>query len=163
LRLDVKALGDYTKSLLKIQPGAIAEIEGAYGKFSYKNYDNTDQIWIAGGIGITPFLSMARSLKPEQKINVDLYYSVKSADELVDYQTLASIMSTESMRFRLIPHIADTSGFLTADIIEKQSGTLKDRDFYICGPPPMMKSMKAQLKTKGVPKYRMHSEEFAMS
>ncbi len=162
LRLSVKALGDYTTALINLKPGAIAEIEGAYGKFSYTNYTNPKQVWIAGGIGITPFLSMAGSLLPEQELEVDLYYSVKAASEFVDFEKLSNITST-AHHFRTIPWITDERGFLSADAIEKESQTLVGKDFYICGPPGMMKAMRAGLRAKGVPNYRIHSEEFAMS
>lgn len=59
----VKALGDHTAALMTLPPGAFADIEGPYGAFSYLNVPNVRQIWIAGGIGVTPFLSMARSLE----------------------------------------------------------------------------------------------------
>lgn len=163
LKLCVKVLGDYTKDLLQLKPGAIAEIEGAYGKFSYKNYDNPNQVWIAGGIGITPFISMAKSLTVETPLNVDLYYSVKREVEMVDYPALEKLTMNKNLHFRLIPHIADVQGFLTADIIEKRSSSLEGKDFYICGPPVMMKTMRKQLQQKGVPNWRIHSEEFAMT
>lgn len=164
LRLSVKALGDYTRELLQLKPGAIAEIEGAYGRFSYRNYDNPNQIWVAGGIGITPFISMARNLHAEKPMNVDLYYSVKTETELVNYQELATIMASPSLHFRLIPYIADKQqGFLTADYIAKNSNGLANKDIYICGPPIMMKSLRKQFIIQKVPNFRIHSEEFAMT
>ncbi len=163
LRLSVKALGDYTKQLLQLKPGAIAEIEGAYGKFSYRNYDNPNQIWIAGGIGITPFLSMARSLHVEKAMKIDLYYSVKSAEELVNKEELQAIMGNSGLHFRLIPFIADKQGFLTADYVETTSKGLEGKDIYLCGPPPMMKSLRKQFTMKKIPNYRIHSEEFSMT
>ena len=164
LRLSVKALGDYTRDLLQLKPGAIAEIEGAYGKFSYRNYQNTNQIWVAGGIGITPFISMARNLHVEKPMQIDLYYSVKTETELVNYQELSTIMSTSAHHFRIIPYIADKQqGFLTADFIAKNSNGVAEKDIYICGPPTMMKSLRKQFIMLRVPNYRIHSEEFAMS
>jgi predicted ferric reductase len=162
LRLSAKALGDYTTALMNIKPGAIAEIEGAYGKFSYRNYKSVDQIWIGGGIGITPFLSMARSLVPGD-LKVDLYYSVKSTAEFVDFETLASLVPQLNNKFRVIPWVADERGFLTADAVEKESGGITGKDIFICGPPMMMKAMREQLRTKGVPNSMIHSEEFSMS
>ncbi len=87
LQMSVKALGDYTSKLEKLTPGIEADIEGAYGRFSYTNYSNKDQIWIAGGIGVTPFLSMMKDL-PETGCRVELYYSVKTESELIDWPLL---------------------------------------------------------------------------
>lgn len=163
LRLSVKALGDYTASLVNIKPGAIAEIEGAFGKFSYSNFKNKNQIWIAGGIGITPFLSMAQDLLKEPNYRIDLYYSVKSTSELIDFQNLTEIARLSQNRFRIIPNVSETSGMLTVDKIEYWSGGLAGKEIFICGPPPMMKALKAQLDAKNFPMSNVHSEEFAMS
>ena len=107
LAISVKALGDYTNALPKLKQGCIVEIEGAYGKFTYTNFKNRDQIWIAGGIGVTPFTSMAKSL-PDDGYSIDLYYSVKSETELVDWEILSGIAQAKKGKFRLIPFVADT-------------------------------------------------------
>lgn len=163
LQLSVKGLGDYTNFLPQIQSGAIADIEGAYGRFTYTNIKNLNQIWVAGGIGITPFLSMARSL-PDNGFRIDLYYSVKTASELIDWQDLYDIAMAKNGNFRIIPYIGEQQPtFLGADFIETTSGGLKDKDIFMCGPPPMMQSLRKQFKQKGVPGTSLHSEEFAMS
>lgn len=163
IRLSVKALGDYTSALASLKQGAIAEIEGAYGKFSFTNYRNENQIWVAGGIGITPFLSMAKSLPEDNPYNIDLYYSVKSQSEFVDLGGLVEIAKKQNAKFRIIPFISDERGLLTADVIAEHSNGLKDKEIFICGPPPMMKALRKQLKQKGVMGSMVHSEEFAMS
>jgi len=76
LRITIKNLGDYTKTLTeKLQKGTIAKIEGPYGVFSYKNTPNENQIWIAGGIGITPFVSFIKDMfkKRVNNINITLF------------------------------------------------------------------------------------------
>lgn len=164
LELSVKGLGDYTNFLRNIQPGAIADIEGAYGRFSYQHFKNMNQIWVAGGIGVTPFLSMARSLPEDAQFRIDLYYAVKTKSELIDWKDLYDIAIANNGAFRVIPFIGDEQqGHLTADYIEQMSGGLKGKDIYICGPPAMMQGLKKQMKAKGVPGTSIHSEEFAMS
>lgn len=106
---------------------------------------------------------MAKSLPDNKELNVDLYYSVKSEVEMVDYPALLKLTQNPNIHFRLIPHIADVQGFLTADIIDKKSNGLTGKDFYVCGPPVMMKSMRKQLVSKGVANWQIHSEEFSMS
>ncbi|MGV9001947.1 MAG: ferric reductase-like transmembrane domain-containing protein [Candidatus Saccharimonadaceae bacterium] len=163
LQLSVKGLGDYTNFLANIKPGAIADIEGAYGRFTYTNIKNQNQIWVAGGIGITPFLSMARSL-PDDGFQIDLYYSVRTTSELIDWQDLYDIAMAKNGHFRVIPYIGDQQPtFLGADYIDTTSGGLKGKDIFMCGPPPMMQSLRKQFKGKGVPGTSLHSEEFAMS
>ncbi len=162
LELSIKGLGDYTNALVNLQVGATATVEGAYGRFSYVNYKVKDQVWIAGGIGITPFLSMLKDLPPEGH-RVDLYYAVKTASEMIDRDKLAQ-HSHARENVRVIPYIGDQQpGHLDIDFIEKNSGELKGKDFYICGPPPMMQGLKKQLRVHGVPATSIHSEEFGMS
>lgn len=163
LQISVKALGDYTGKIAHIEPGAIADIEGAYGRFSYTNYSNKDQIWIAGGIGVTPFLSMMKDL-PDEGCRVELYYSVKTESELIDWPMLYNTAIKKPKSFRVVPFVGDKQPkFLDVDYIIEQSGDLNGKDFYLCGPPPMMQSIKKQLRAKGVPATSIHSEEFAMS
>lgn len=163
LRILVKSLGDFTTSLKSMKVGTIAEIEGAYGKFTYTNFGSLPQVWIAGGIGITPFLSMARSYEASSP-PVDLIYSVVHRTELLDQVALADKLPSLFPQFRYMPYVADeTDGFLTADKIDAMVGGLTKREIFICGPPPMMKSLRAQLRKKGVPNSKIHSEEFSMS
>lgn len=163
LEISVKGLGDYTNKLAELQPGAYAEVEGAYGRFGYVNYSAKNQIWIAGGIGITPFLSMLKDL-PAEGHKVDLYYAVKTESELIDWDLLAQHAGARGPNVRAIPFIGDKQeGHLDAAFIEKTSGDLKGRDYYICGPPPMMQSLRSQLRAKGIPSTSIHTEEFGMS
>lgn len=163
LEISIKALGDYTSKLDGVKPGTIVEVEGAYGRFSYVNYKNTKQIWIAGGIGITPFLSMAKDIKGSD-VHADLYYSVKTESELINWDLLYSKAVNSPENLRVIPFIGDKQpNYLDIDYIATMSGDLNDKDFYICGPPAMMQSLKKQLKARGVPGTSIHSEEFGMS
>lgn len=163
LRLYMKALGDYTISLKHLKPGTIAEIEGAFGRFSYTRFGDTPQIWVAGGIGITPFLSMARSLQPDSP-PIHLFYSVVKREEMVDLAALSEFLPQHYPQFVFHPYIAEEKkDFLSVRYIADEVGDLSGKEIFICGPPPMMKSLKAQFKSQGVSAIRIHSEEFAMS
>ncbi len=161
--VSLRELEPVVKPLKNFKPGTIVEVEGAYGRFSYVNYKNTKQIWIAGGIGITPFLSMAKDIKGSD-VHADLYYSVKTESELINWDLLYSKAVNFPENLRVIPFIGDKQpNYLDIDYIATMSGDLNDKDFYICGPPAMMQSLKKQLKARGVPGTSIHSEEFGMS
>ena len=158
LSVIVKNLGDYTAKLKNLRAGSMAIIEGPYGKFSYLNSCNNDQVWIAGGIGITPFLSMARSFR-NNNFKIDLYYCSQTKDELVFFEELSNI-SNNKTNFRLVPFCADVKGHINIKTINNFSGDIKGKDFFLCGPPAMMRSLRSQLLVNGVARKNIHSEEF---
>jgi predicted ferric reductase len=161
LRLSIKSLGDYTEKLKGLKEGSAAKIEGPFGRFSYKNYANKSQVWIAGGIGITPFLSMARSLKGDEGYSIDIYYCVKSENEAVFLKELQDIAS-RNKDLNVILSCSDRDGRINAGMIEKSSRVTEGRVVFICGPPPMMASLKKQFISLGVPKKDVITEEFAL-
>lgn len=163
IHLTVKPLGDFTSKLKQLTVGTIAEVQGPYGAF-LKELDNNKgkQVWIAGGIGITPFYSRAGEFvnhPPEYPI--DLYYSVKNDSESVFLQELQHIASKCS-QFKVFPYFSQDHGRLSAEKIMKISNNNMICDFFICGPPPMMYSLRQQLKQIGIDRRRIHSEEFNM-
>jgi predicted ferric reductase len=161
LRITVKAVGDYTSALRRLEPGAEAVVEGPYGSFSHRRVSSRRQVWIAGGIGVTPFLAMARSLGDEE-LEVDFYYCVEHAEEahfLGELQALAS--SRAGFRVVLVPR--DRAGFLTAARLAEEVPDLASADVLVCGPPAMIASLRSQLGAKGVPAERIHAEEFSFA
>lgn len=156
----VKNLGDYTSGLKNLKIGTIAELEGAYGKFTFTRFGNSPQVWIAGGIGVTPFLSMARSYNQTSPA-VDMVYSVVNRTELLDQRSLGELLPSQFSSFRFHPYVGEEQdGFLTADKITKIVGGVEGKEIFICGPPPMMKSLKGQLKALGISNNKIHTEEF---
>jgi ferredoxin-NADP reductase len=161
LRITVKAVGDYTSAIRGLEAGAAAVVEGAYGSFSHRNAGER-QIWLAGGIGVTPFLSMARSLGTEGGPAIDFYYCVEHADEALFLDELRAIAGRrEDFRIVVVPR--DTDGFLTAKRLEEELGDLSAAHTLICGPPAMIRSLTSQLRQHGVPSTQIHSEEFGFA
>lgn len=158
LQLIIKSLGDYTNELKNLKEGDMALVEGPFGRLSYLNIENKNQIWIGGGVGITPFLSMARSLKNDG-YKIDLYYSVKIKEEIVFLDELSN-MSAVDKNFRVIPWYANEKGYLSASAIYELSGGLRDKDIFLCGPPVFMDSLRGQFRKLGVKKGKIHLEKF---
>lgn len=161
LEITVKNLGDYTSTLTQLPVGATAKIEGPYGVFSFRNKNSKKQIWIAGGIGVTPFLGMARSLTASDDYQIDLYYCVQDEAEAVYDAELKSISDKLNGKLKLIEHPSKTCGRINADLIEKQSAGLNDKDILLCAPPAMIRALRTQFATKNLTNKQIHSEEFS--
>jgi len=159
----VKAVGDFTSMLYLLKPGAAARLEGPFGVFSYTRGAFKRQLWIAGGIGITPFLSMVRSLKdePDREYRIDLYYTVVKPSDAVMLGELKEIAARDS-RFRVIEHFSGEQGYLTADAIAKSSDGVDKTSVFLCGPPPFMHSLTSQLRRLGVRARNIYTEEFRL-
>jgi predicted ferric reductase len=158
LRLTIKSLGDFTAKLKSLEIGTVAEVEGPFGRF-YESNSNKDQVWIAGGVGITPFLSMAKSINGSSE-KIDLLYVSKNPSESVCLDNLCEI-SQEKENFKVLPYYTEMQGRLNAETIERLTGDLKDKIIYLCGPSLMMKSLKYQFAKLNVPKENIRLEEFA--
>ena len=153
----VKNLGDFTSNMHHVRVGDKVAIEGPYGRFNTKQ--NVDQVWIAGGIGITPFIGMVEDLNEKMKNKVDLYYSVRSKE---DFVALENFKETEKINpnFHVFPWITSEKGHLTMKEVIKNS---KDNnpDFYICGPSGFKNSIRDSLIEIGVNEEKIHTEEFS--
>lgn len=170
LSLSAKSLGDYTRQLPAIKPGTVAQVEGPYGAFTQEEATQPKQVWIAGGIGVTPFLSMARSMfargplantqgDPLQSIRC--IYAVGDDSEAAYLKELQAI-AKKSSTFTLHTHFSKQQGRLDAKTVEKANGGLGNTDIFICGPPAMMYGLKQQFRGLGVPRARIHTEEFTL-
>ena len=159
LKIIVKSLGKYTNNLQNLKAGASAFIEGPFGVFSYLKSNYKNQIWIAGGIGITPFLSMAKSLK-DNTYKIDLFYCVKNKDEIVSSEEFTKVVLANS-NFRIIPFCSDLEGRINVQKIKNISGGISQKDFFLCGPPGMMKGLRLELLENDVSNENIHSEEFS--
>lgn len=160
LRFSIKQLGDYTRALSEVKVGQLVKIDAPYGSFSNRVVTAKRQVWVAGGIGVTPFLAMAQSFDDSQV--VDLYYSVKTKAEAVYLDELQKAAAAYK-NLRPIPWVTDQAGFLSADGIYEHSKDLNDAVFMVCGPPPMMKALRAQLRAHGVANKNIHTEEFSLT
>ncbi|MDL1909390.1 hypothetical protein FBQ81_01665 [Chloroflexi bacterium CFX6] len=160
LRVTVKASGDFTRALYaRLEPGMDAIVEGAYGMFDYKT-GGQKQIWIAGGIGLTPFLSFIRDMDGSLDRDVDFYYAVRHKEEAL---FLDEIEAAAHRNPRLKPRIrfSAADGPLTSEEITKNAGgEVADRHVYLCGPLPMVQAFERKFLSLGVPAGNIHYEEF---
>ena len=162
LRFTMKVLGDYTRRVRDDLPAGVdADVEGPYGRFNPLRGPRK-QVWVAGGIGITPFLSVLRTMTPGHGRTVRLYYCVRVAAEALFFAELearaAELGGVTVSRF-------DSNAGARIDahaIREDVGGDLGDWNYYLCGPKPMVVAVSEGLQTQGVPVRRIHNEEFEL-
>ena len=159
LRVAIKDLGDFTELLqTQVQVGDPVKVEGPYGVFTQNRSSASRQIWIAGGIGITPFLAMAHDLK-DSELEVALYWTVCSKEEANFDDELRDLAErTPGLTYHL--WLSDETGLLTVDAMPETEKN-EELDVFICGPEAMRHSLTDQLRAIGIPKRNIHSEEFA--
>ncbi len=163
IKIAVKNLGDYTVNAHKIKIGTKAKVEGPFGIFNYQNSYHRNQIWVAGGIGITPFMSMAEDLViKNEDFNVDLFYAVNEAEDAVYWDKLIALSEKSGGKLKVYLHNFDEKGFLSAEYIGQALGGLNEKDIFICGPPKMMQMLKEQFTSAQIDKRFVHSEEFSL-
>ena len=162
LRITVKVLGDYTKKLVtNLRVGECALLQGPFGNFSYK-INNRKQLWIAGGIGITPYISFIRDIINGNNYTGDiiLFYAVRNVAEAV-YLNFLETVSLKNNFFKVIPFYSNNMGYLSSEYLVNNVGDIRDRDIFICAPPAMIQDIKNGLVLNKIDKADIHSEEFA--
>jgi len=160
LRVTIKASGDFTRYLFDhLKPGMDAVIEGAYGLFDYKT-GGPKQIWIAAGIGLTPFLSFVRDMNRDLSHDVQLFYTVRHPDEALFVDEIVAV-AAKNPRLKTYIRYSATQGSLTVEEIARHAaGNLLAHHIYMCGPLPMIQAFEKKFLEMGVPGDHIHYEEF---
>jgi len=164
ISFQIKALGDYTRTLAeRLTIGQAVKLEGPYGRFDMARLDaRHQQIWIAGGIGVTPFLAWLDALqgKPDQ-VSADLHYCTRdrSSDPFVD-RLESSCATLPGIRLHI--HGAQQGETLSAaDVAVAQEGS-RHAEIWFCGPQGLAEKFKQELRTLGRGKFSFHQEAFEM-
>lgn len=162
VRVTVKALGDWTAAIGEaVRPGMPAVLSGPHGRFTHTKGTAAQQLWIAGGVGITPFLSWMRSLSEHPPAGpVDLFWSVATEEDAPYAAELGGLADEHpQVTFHLVRTRAD--GRLTA------AGALQTADadpravsVFLCGPTAMVRGLTADLQAAGVPRRAVFREHF---
>jgi predicted ferric reductase len=157
VRFSVKASGDYTRDLQdRLDAGSLAHVEGPYGRFG-THAGGPRQLWLAGGIGVTPFLAMLSAVGED--IDIRFVWTVHARSDAIYLDEIGETLSRRP-RIDFTLHATDANGRLRlTDLrIERPEGL----SVFICGPVPMRDSFIGQSLAMGVRRHRIHYEEFSL-
>jgi predicted ferric reductase len=167
----IKQSGDYTASIGKTAVGDRAALLGPFGRFSYMLHPTErNLVFIAGGIGITPFISMVRFMRETGDAReVLLLYGNRMEKDIAFRKELDEVAEKGIPRLCIIyvldkPDSAWTGkqGRITSELIIKECKGLVGRVFYLCGPPTMMMGLVKSLKKSGVKRDNIRYERFSI-
>jgi predicted ferric reductase len=162
-----KELGDHTSRLReRLQVGQTVKIEGPYGCFDFDN-GHPRQIWIGGGIGITPFIAGMKHLAQERRANpdrprpmIDLFHTTADYDEKALDRLKAD---AEAANIRLHVLVDARDGFLTGEQIRATVPEWREAGIWFCGPAGFGQALRNDFEAQGLPvAERFHQELFAM-
>lgn len=171
LEFTIKELGDYTDKIGSVQPGSRAYVDGPYGSLTLPTEAVTGIVMVGGGIGVTPIVSMLRTLRDrqEQEPRLIFVYAANQLDDLAFRAELDSMVSSNELDLDVIYVLANAdegwtgeTGFVTSELLQRHlpADSLERWNYVICGPPPMMEATEAALLSMGVPLSKIESERF---
>jgi len=149
----------YKQSLLALEKeGGIVASQLA-GDFTLPNDKSKKLVFIAGGIGVTPFRSMVKYLTDKnEKRDIVIFYSNKTAEDIA-YKNIFD-EAEKKLGIKTIYHITDQSGFLNHQTIEKYVPDFKERMFYISGTRSMVLNFQITLSKSGIHKTQIKTDFF---
>ena len=165
--MTIRKLGDFTSEIHKVPVGRRVYLDGPYGTFAIGNPADM-HVLIAGGVGITPMVSMIRTLADRgDKRPVILLYSSK------DWESITFREELEALKARLdltVIHVlrdppagwTDEHGYITAEMFKRHlPPPYADHEYFICGANVMMDAIEKALGEMNVPLSKYHSERYS--
>ncbi len=167
LELTVKAVGDFTRRVQATRPGAVAHVDGPYGTMSVDQAPDADgYVFVAGGIGVAPCLSMLRTLADRgDRRPALLVYGTNDWERTPFREELEAL----TLRMNLtVVHVLESPppiwpgerGLVTEAVLARHLPVHGRHAAFVCGPPAMMDAVERALVLLGVPLGDLHSERF---
>jgi predicted ferric reductase len=162
---EIKGLGNYTRGLTsRLHAGQRVRVEGPYGRFQLSRVNARDQqVWVAGGIGVTPFIAWLESLQaePEKAPQADLHYCTRGAER----DPLAArlrVLCAALPSIRLHIHDAARGERLSEERLGTGIAGTKRTEVWFCGPRRLAKALEEALRRKLHGRLRFRQEAFEL-
>jgi predicted ferric reductase len=157
LRITVKDLGDHSGDLLNLKAGTRVFFEGPYGTFVASRASRGHIVLIGGGVGITPLRALLDEVDPTKQ--VDLLYRVSSESDLIFRKELDAVAAYRGARVHYLVGSRKEHP-MSADYISQYVPAFADAEVYVCGPTPLVEQVFQSAKDAGIPRDKIHAEEF---
>jgi predicted ferric reductase len=160
LLFSIKGLGDYTRTLAgSLHVGQGVVVEGPYGRFNFQG-EGGRQIWIGGGVGVTPFIARLKDLARVGRSDpVDLFYATNAPDNAF-IAPIRQLAQQTGIAFHVVDGSHDDR--LTLEKLAAMVPDWKQADVWFCGPSGFGDAMRGAMVAQGLPTSRFHQELFEM-
>jgi predicted ferric reductase len=172
LEFTIKELGDFTETIGEIQPGSRAFVEGPHGAFTLSP-EAPAAVFVVGGIGITPVMSILRTLADDADGRpLLLIYAHSRLDEMTFREELLELSTRLDLQ---IVHVLEQPpaewkeesgmvepGIVEPGLLERNLASFAELapEYFVCGPEPMMDVVETHLLRRGVSLRKLNSERF---
>lgn len=151
-----------------IREGALIEVSGPGGRFTFTENDGDSIVLIGGGVGITPLMSKLRYLTDKKWAGaIHLLYSVRTEEDIIFREELASLEGafpnvkvTTTLTHEPGSAWTGPRGFINAELLRQAMDGSTMKPVHLCGPTQMAEAMTRMLRDMGVPAEQIHSEAF---
>jgi len=155
LGIAIKALGDCTRHLQTLEIGVAARVQGPFGDFLLDR-PASPQLWLAGGIGITPFLAVLRGEPLTQP--TQLFYLYRQPEDAAYVEELEALAAAQPL-LTLGVQCGDFNAAALAGLLPEQAA-LAGQVAFLCGPPGLLASAAGILEQRGMTPADIHFERF---
>lgn len=166
VEMSIRNLGDFTSAIATLQVGQRVYLDGPYGAFTLGKQADL-RVLIAGGVGITPMISMIRTLADRgDRQPLMLIYGSKDWESVTFREELAALEQRVNLK---VVHVLTQPpedwpgerGFITAELFKRHLPPgYAEHEYFICGPNVMMDVIEQTLAELHVPMLRYHCERY---
>jgi len=157
IEIAVKMMANFTKKLVELNVGDKIVVRGAFGTFANKLRETKRAIWVAGGIGITPFRSMLSMINNEQ--DVRMYFCAHVMPDPVMTEVFVNASAVRP-NFKFVPCETGKTGRMSAGDILNGINNFAGTNIFLCGPREMMESLAEELTMVGIKRNQIIYEDF---
>ncbi|MBI2032680.1 MAG: FAD-dependent oxidoreductase [Candidatus Levybacteria bacterium] len=157
----------FKKRMFSLKKGEQVDFFGPVGYFDFNEKSNNQKIFLAGGIGITPFHSILQTIKDNKKIpNIILFSSFSTKEEVIFYDEL-KVIEKENSNIRVVYMLTRKSlngfekGGISEKLIRKYAPDYLKSEFFIVGSPSFEEQIFTLVKEMGIPEERIFKENFS--
>jgi len=166
----IKELGDFTKTIKNFKPGDIVYVDGPYGTFSMDEHRCKEMVYIAGGIGSAPVMSMLRTLADRNcEKKMIFFYGNPTWESVIFREELEELEQQLNLKLVLVLEKPTEDwqgerGFITADVLQRHlPANYKEATYFLCGPLPMIEAVEGALHKIHIPSLHIFSEQYEMA